>query len=94
MYAYVRLKSGYLTKIWQWPAIYKGGYSIVSYVSKLIAIEESFTVLCYMGRPCGSVQSKISHRSEVLQECMNRVSEDYLTTKQLLEYGLSRTSFK
>jgi hypothetical protein len=40
------------------------------------------------------VQSKVTKRSWVLQECLNRSTVDYFTTRKLLEYGLTRTSFR
>lgn len=39
-------------------------------------------------------QSQVSKRSWVLQECLNRSTTDYITTRNLLEYGLTRTSFR
>jgi len=39
-------------------------------------------------------QSKIVKRSWVLQECLYRVPEEYDAARELLEYGLVRTSFK
>jgi len=38
--------------------------------------------------------SKIVKRSWVLQECLYRVPEEYDAARELLEYGLVRTSFK
>ena len=38
--------------------------------------------------------SKVSKRSWVLKECLHCVAPDFLTMKELLSYGLHRTSFK
>eukprot|EP00731_Ephydatia_muelleri_P035471 Em0127g1a len=38
--------------------------------------------------------SKVSKEEWVIQECMNRVARDYETTRELLQYGLVKTSFR
>ena len=41
-----------------------------------------------------SFQSKVTKQQWVLQECLGRVPEEYVAARELLQYGLVRTSFK
>ena len=43
---------------------------------------------------CVCVQAKVSRLWWVLQECVSRPTSDFATTRHLLSYGLSRTSFR
>jgi hypothetical protein len=40
------------------------------------------------------MQAKISDYGCVLRECSSRVPDDYTAAKELLLYGLSKTSFR
>lgn len=67
-------------------------FALISPQSSLLLTPHSTLIPSNLKIP--PFQSKIVKRSWVLQECLYRVPEEYDAARELLEYGLVRTSFK